>query len=177
MEIKIISVLFILTTSVLLGRESELTVTYQPLNGLGSGSIFVSPVTCHQWYASSVAGPVSFISAKNIPPTDNPERANFDINLASATGLNFSTSDLGAPDAPLTMTLDASQFDIGNSGWDKTEILRASLECLHRCTAEGRLSTVKLAVKLPEKDAQWIEKIVDEFNNHDRSKPFFKSDS
>lgn len=170
----ILLALFSLTLSCVHATESQLTTTYQPLNGLGSGGIFVAPVTCHQWYSSSVAGPISFISAKNVPPTDNPKEANYDLNVASITGLKFSTSDLGDPQVPLTMTLDASKFNLRKSGLNRKEVLRASLECLRRCTTSERFAKINLTVKPPEKDAQWLLKIVDEFNKHDRMKVFFK---
>ncbi len=170
---KILAYLSILLIGNTHARESELLTTYQPLNGLGSGSIIIAPVTCHQWFASSAAGPVNFISAKNVPPTDNPEKATADLNLANVYGLHFSTSDLGSPQDPVTMTLDATHFRIAEAGHPKEDVVRASLECLRICAGSERFSKVPLTVKLPQKDSRWLEKIVDEFNRHDREKVFF----
>lgn len=47
-----ISVLIAMTLAAL-GGESSLTITYQPLDGLGSGEITITQVTCHDWYSHS----------------------------------------------------------------------------------------------------------------------------
>lgn len=153
--------------------ESSLTATYQPLAGLGSGVIHVVQVTCHDWYGQSgQATQISLISARNVPPTNNPEKATEDLNLASVCGLRFGTSDLGNPKAPLALELDATGFSKSEAGYSKEDVLRASLECLRRCLPE-KLMKVPVTLKCKEADETWMEKLVEEFNRHDRSKVFY----
>ena len=70
-----ISALIAMTLAVL-GGESSLTITYQPLDGLGSGEIVISQVTCHDWHShSGTATAIELISVSNVPPTNNlPKR-------------------------------------------------------------------------------------------------------
>src|SRR5688572_21764019 len=86
----------IATTACLLGGESSLTTTYQPLDALGSGSIRISQVTCHDWYShSGQPTAIDLISARNVPPTNNPQKATDDLNLASVCGIRFSCGAIG----------------------------------------------------------------------------------
>lgn len=154
--------------------ESGLTVTYQPLDGLGAGNIRISEVTCHDWYGhSGMATQIGLISSPNVPPTNNPKEATQDINLASVCGIRFGASDIGDRDAPLALTLNATKFAIPQAfDHPREDILRASLECLRRCLpAKLRKTPVTLTCRDPEK--AWMLPIVTQFNAHDRGKVFF----
>src|SRR5688572_28365602 len=86
----------LILTSVAFAGESALTVTYQPLDGLGAGTIHVTQVTCHDWYShSGRPTQIDLISAPNVPPTNNPKEARENLNLASACGLWFGAGDIG----------------------------------------------------------------------------------
>ena len=174
--IKYLITALILTRAALAG-ESSLTMTYQPLDGLGSSKIYIMQVACHDWYShSGQATAISLISAPNVPPTNNPKEATEDVNLASACGVSFGTSDIGDPKAPLELTLRASNFLIPKRfGHDQDKVLRACLECL-RLTLPDMLRTTPVTLVCAESNKEWMSKIVSEFNEHDRSKSFFKSD-
>lgn len=158
--------------------ESSLTATFQPLDGLGSGRIVIAAVTCHDWHAHS--GPVTavaLISAVNVPPTNNRKEATRDLNLASVCGVRFSTSDLGAFEAPLELTMDVTRFAVPERfGHPKEEVIRACLECLLRCLPE-KLMRTPLTVKAAEENQAWVGDIVREFNAHDRSVVFYTPSS
>jgi hypothetical protein len=156
--------------------ESGLTVTYQPLNGLGAGGIKIAEVTCCDWHAmSGMATQIGLISARNVPPTNNPEKCTADLNLASACGLRFESSDIGDPRAALSLTLDATKFGVPTHvGQPREDIIRASLECLRRCLPE-KLQKTPVTLKCQDSDREWLLKIVSDFNSHDRSKVFFPS--
>lgn len=154
--------------------ESSLTVTYQPLDGHGSGSIRIARVTCHDWYAhSGQATQLGLISAPNVPPTNNPKEATENINLASVCGLGFGSSDLGDTKAALELNMDATGFKVPERfEHPREDIIRAALECFRLCLPE-RLKTTPLTLTCSETDKPWLEKIVSEFNAHDRTKVFF----
>lgn len=154
--------------------ESGLTVTHQPLDGLGSGTIHLAQVTCHDWYAmSGTATQVGLISAPNIPPSNNPKEATEDLNLASVCGVRFLASDIGDANAALELTLDATKFLIPKRHSHPPEhVIRACLECLRRCLPDKMIKT-PLTLRSAEGDKGWMTKIVSEFNAHDRTKVFF----
>ena len=154
-----------------LGGESSLTVTYQPLDGLGSGEITISQVTCHDWYSHSGSA-VGLISAPNIPPTNNPKDATENLNLASVCGVRFVASDLGDPEAALELTLDATGFAIPKRfDHPRENIIRSCLECLRLCLPE-KLRQTAVTLKAGDSDKPWLLEIVREFNAHDRKKVF-----
>ncbi len=164
------SVLFISISSLMAG-ESGLTKTYQPLDALGADGIRIVEVTCHDWYGTSIyPTAIGLISARNVPPTNNPKEAKEDLNIASVCGLRFSCGDT---DEAKDLTLDATAFVITERfGHPKEHILRASLECLRRCLPKTWLKA-PLILKASKKDAAWMGQIVQEFNKHDRKKVFF----
>jgi len=165
----------LLTASFLSAGESALTTTYQPLAGLGLGNVVVVQVTCHHWYANSASSAVNLIHVRNVPPTDQPELATADLNLASRCGLKFSTNDLGAVGSDPMILFDATKFDASKArGFPKEDIVRASLECLRRCLPE-QLKNTKVTLKSREADQEWISKIVAEFDSAPRDQPFFGS--
>jgi hypothetical protein len=165
----------ILVQTVLAG-ESSLTMTHQPLSGLGSGSIHIMRVACHDWYShSGQATAIGLISAPNVPPTNNPKEATEDLNLASACGLRFWASDIGDPKAPLELFLNAEKFGVPRRfDYDRDQVLRACLECL-RLTLPEKLRATPVTLTCKDSDKAWMDKIVVEFNTHDRAVPFFKS--
>ena len=168
----IIGTLIAITQAVMAG-ESLLTTTFQPLDGLGSGQIVIVPVTCHHWYSSSASSAVDLISVPNIPPTDNPEQAKENLNIASVCGVKFSTSDLGDSGVPLEVTMDATKFVIPKEyDFPRENIIRACLECLRLCLPDKLLKT-PVTLKCSDADKLWLKKIVDDFNSHDRKKAFF----
>ena len=164
---------FMLVRAALAG-ESTLTVTYQPLDALGSGSIHIAQVTCHDWYShSGQATQIGLISAPNIPPTNNPKEATENLNLASICGLRIFASAIENPQAAPTLTLDASRFSIPDRvAHSREDILRSTLECLRRCLP-AQLRQVPVVFKCGEADKPWLEAIISEFNAHDRSKVYF----
>lgn len=151
--------------------ESTLSTTFQPLDGLGSGTIKIVQVTCHDWFGmSGQPTGIGLISAANIPPSNNPGEAKADLNLASACGLHYGCGDI---DTALDLTLDATTFSVPERfGHSPENILRASLECLRRCLPEKLLKTA-LTLKSSEANKEWMEKVITEFNAHDRTKVFF----
>jgi hypothetical protein len=161
--------------------QSTLTKTYQPLCGHSTIDIVIAEVTCHHWSANSASSSVNLIALRNVPPTDNPEQAKEDLNVASICGLKFRMSDLGAHEAPL-VTLDAARFALAGpfAGTPAEErdklrvkIVRASLECVRRCLGE-RLAKTPVTLQCGEADKEWLGKIVEEFNANDRGKAFFE---
>jgi hypothetical protein len=168
-------VAILMSVGILMAGESTLTTTYQPLAGLGSGEVTIVPVTCHHWFANSTGSAVDLIHLRNVPPTDNPKQAKDDLNLASLSGLKFSTNDLGDPEAVPMILFDATKFDDSDcGGYDKEEIVRASLECLRRCLPQ-KLKTTKVSLQCKDSDKEWLTEIVSEFNAAPRNKPFFVS--
>jgi len=154
--------------------ESALTTTYQPLTGLGTGGIRIVQVTCHDWYShSGTPTQIPLISAKNVPPTNNPKQATQDLNLASTCGLRFHASE---PDSGRELILDATSFPASpQAGTSREEILRASLECLRRCLPENWRRQA-LTLNTSDEHKEWMAEIVNEFNTHDRTKVFFTSE-
>lgn len=166
----LIPVFYALTCPLLAG-ESALTKTYQPLDGLGAGSIVISQVTCHDWYShSGQPTSIGLISAANVPPTNNPKEATENLNLASVCGVRFSCGDM---DLTSELTLDATAFAIPERfDHPREEIVRASLECLRRCLPD-KLRQTPVTLKSSNENEVWLAEIVRQFNMHDRSKVFF----
>lgn len=176
MNASVISVIYlVLSTMILSAGQSGLTRTYQPLLHPSKSQIWIVPVTCHHWYWNSASSPVDLINAKNVPPTDMPDQATQDLNLVSICGINFGTFDRGDPKAIPKIVIDVTKLHIPKSYVNqRTDIIRASLECLRRCQPKITLKTPLTIIGL-DKDKEWVVKLVKEFNQHDRSKPFFKS--
>lgn len=171
---QLIFAVLIALTHLMLGGESSLTTTFQPLDGLGSGKITICPVTCHDWFShSGQATAIGLISTRNVPPTNNPEKATEDLNLASVCGVLFNASDIGDPDAALELTMDVTKFAVSKRfSHPRENIIRSCLECLRRCLPEKLLRT-PLTLKAREQDKAWLAEIVKEFNAHDRSKVYY----
>lgn len=167
-----ISVLIAMTLAAM-GGESSLTITYQPLDGLGSGKIAISQVTCHDWYShGSATTAIGLISAPNVLPTNNPKEATENLNLASACDVKFYASDIGDPKAALELTMDVTKFAIPKRfGHPRENIIRSCLECLRLCLPE-KLRDTPVTLKAADSDKAWLSEIVREFNAHDRRKVF-----
>ncbi|MBK1814253.1 hypothetical protein JIN84_01350 [Luteolibacter yonseiensis] len=171
---KLLLAFSLLTAAISSGGESSLTTTYQPFFGLGYSRITIAPVICHDWYShSGQATAIPLISAKNVPPTNNPKEAVEDVNIASRCKVYFYTNDIGDLRVPPEMTMDVASFVVpqGNA-YPREEIIRACLECLRRCLPE-RLVDIPLSLKATDADKEWVSKITEEFNSHDRRKVFF----
>lgn len=154
------------------GGESALTTTFQPLAGLGAGRIHVTPVTCHDVHPGPGSA-IRLISASNVPPTDAPNIANADLNLASLCGVTFIPGDLGAPRATPSLTMDCTKYVAPPKqfAYPREEIIRACLECLRR-NLSGSLLKVPVRLRASEANTAWMSRLVDEFNRHDRRNPF-----
>ncbi|WP_035614951.1 hypothetical protein [Haloferula sp. BvORR071] len=166
-----LSLLLSLTGSALAG-ESSLAKTWQPLMSLGESGLYIREVTCHQWNYPGPGADIHLIGARNVPPTDDPEHAKEDINLASIYGLVFEIG--GADDANPEVTLNTTKMKATSEDgqeW-RVRVLRASLECVRRVAVEHKLKKVPLALKANDADKPWLEPIIAEFNKHDLSKPF-----
>lgn len=161
----------ILMTMQTFAGESSLTKTFQPLDGLSSGEILITEVTCHDSYShSGQPTAIGLISAKNTPPT-NSDKATENLNLASASNLHFSSEDIEAIAPRLIMNAD--KF-LAARGYPKEAILKTSLECLRRVLPAKLLKT-EMTFTSSSEDHEWIARIVSEFNQSDRSKPFYKA--
>lgn len=169
-ESVITAITFLCTVMLACGGESGLTKTFQPLDGLGGGEITIVEVTCHDWYShSGQPTAIGLISAKNVPPT-NSEKATEDINLASASHLHFGCQDIEAAIPNLIM---AAENFVAAKGYTKESILRASLECLRRVLPAKLMKTQLTFTSSPE-NHEWMGKIISDFNQADRSKPFYQ---
>jgi hypothetical protein len=168
------SILFLTIFSLVLSAgQSALNTTYQPLKNPANEEIWIVPVTCHHWYCNSSSSSVDLIGVKNVPPSDKPDQAKQDLNLASICGIRFSTCDLGASKVVPEVTMDISQLHIPKNYTDeRTEIIRSCLECLRLCLPE-LVAMTPVTIEGIDKDKEWIAVIVKEFNAHDRSKPFY----
>ena len=170
MKSAIAAVTYLCMSAVAFAGESSLTKTYQPMDGLGAGEITIVEVTCHDWYShSGQPTAIGLISAKNVPPT-NSKQATEDINLASISHISFGCGDIDAAEPTLEMT--ANKF-VAARGYPKELILRASLECLRRVLPSKLLKTELTFTSSPE-NHKWMSEIVSEFNNADKSKPFYQ---
>lgn len=174
---KLVIFLFSITlqsTRIIVASEAGLTVTYQPLDGLGAGGVSIAQVTCNDWYCmSGRTTQIDLISAANIPPTNNPNDAKEDLNLASVCHVQFYASDIGNLQAPKELTMDVTNFVIPESiSQPREDIIKAALECLRRCLPK-ELITTPVTLKCKESDKKWLEKIIADFNQQDRKKVFF----
>lgn len=153
--------------------ESSLTATYQPLDGLGAGRIFITRVVCHD-HAPGNGSAIGLISAANVPPTNAPGTATENLNLASVCGVRFDPGDLGNRKAPRKLVMDCSKLvepPKRFSGYPREHIIRTCLECLRRCLPEELLDT-PVTLLASNANRKWLEPIIREFNAHDRGQPF-----
>jgi hypothetical protein len=138
MRLLITAIIYLCHNALVLAGESSLTKTFQPLDGLGAGEIFIVEMTCHDWNShSGQPTAICLISEKNVPPT-NSEKAMEDINLASSSHIYFCCQDIEAAVPNLVMAAD--KFEAAG-GRPEEAILRASLECLRRVLPAKLLKT------------------------------------
>ena len=171
---RVVCLVCLATALIASGGESALTTTYQPLSGLGAGGVVITPVACHDWYShSGMPTAINLISARNVPPTNNPEQAKQDLNQASVFGLKFTATDPN--EKKMGLLFDATGLRISEDCPEeyRDEVIRASLECLRRCLPDYLMKT-PLTFKSGDADKEWLGKMVQEFNAHDRTKVFFK---
>ncbi len=165
MKIFIAAVLGLWMAAPALATEAALVRTYQPL---GLDQITIEQVTCYVWNAqTSVDDAIRYISAKNVPPNFAKEPSG-DLNVASTSHLFFE-SDLGYGVPKLVMKAD--EFVV-TEGFDREAIVKACLECVRRVLPAKMLQT-PVTFSASAENQEWMGKIVDEFNRHDRSKVFY----
>lgn len=166
--------IYLAFSQLVMGGHSCLSTTYQPLVHPVKTEIWIVPVTCHHWYCNSAGSAIDLIGVKNVPPSDKPDQAKQDLNLASLCGVKFSTSDLGLKDVPLKVTMDVTKFQIPKlySELPRAEAVRACLECLRRLM-EGRFLHTPVTLKASDENRKWAGEIVKKFNVHDRTKVFY----
>ncbi len=150
--------------------ETSLTIVYQPLNGFGSGEITILPVACQDFYSHSGMSRPGFVTRRNLAPSTAPEGPT-DINLASVAGI------LMSHDIPErgkdTLHIDCSKAKADPHGHELGQVFRASLEAL-RLTLPDVIAKAELKFTIPERMTE-LRRIADEFEKHDKSKPFFQS--
>ncbi len=169
MKIFIAAVLGLWMAAPVTGGESGLLRTYQPLDGCGSGEISIERVTCFVWNMDSgLVNVLHHISAENVPPTFS-EKTSGDLNLASTSHLSFDSQS--GPGMPLKLVMNADEF-VAYGGYHREAILKASMECVRRVLSTKLLKT-PLTFTASAENKEWMGKIVDEFNRHDRSKVFY----
>ena len=150
--------------------ESGLLRTFQPLDATGAGWVSIEQVTCFvQNFDSGEASAIRYISIKNVPPTQS-EKGTADLNLASTCHIYFDCQNSEGKEPKVSM--DAERFV--DRGFPREEILRASLECLRRVLPANLLKT-ELTFSASPENHEWMEKIVSEFNQCDKSKEFYKT--
>lgn len=150
-----------------LATECALVRTYQPF---GMDRITIEQVTCFVWNAQiAVDDALLYISAKNEPPNFSKTPVG-DLNLASTSHLSFSNSESGTS-RPMKLVMKADEFVI-TEGYSREDIVKACLECVRRLLPAKYLKTPLTFSASPE-NKEWMSKIVDEFNRHDRSQVFY----
>lgn len=146
---------------------AALVRTYQPF---GMDRITIEQVTCFVWNAQiAVDDALLYISAKNEPPNFSKTPVG-DLNLASTSHLSFSNSESGTS-RPMKLVMKADEFVVTES-YSREDIVKACLECVRRVLPPKERNTPLTFSSSPE-NKEWMSKIVDEFNQHDRSKVFF----
>lgn len=150
--------------------EPGLVLTYQPLDGQGSGEVQICPVTCHDMYGHSpFPNEISFIVAKNIPPTNS----NIEIgehNMAAAAGIKI-TLEEGENDK-IVVQLDLSEMNVDdNFICTAKEIVGATLECMRKVSGT-KLDKMKIEVKTKPQGQEDLKKLVETFIKHPKKKPF-----
>jgi len=157
----------LLTLRLCQGGETGLTVVYQPLNGFGSGEITILPVACQDFYSHSGMTRPGFVTRRNLAPSTAPGGPT-DINLASVVGITMS-HDIPEPGKDFLL-IDCSKAKADAEGYGIAKIFRASLEAL-RLTVPDMISKAELKFTIPEGMPE-LRRIADEFEKHDKSKPF-----
>ena len=150
--------------------EPGLVLTYQPLDGQGSGEVQICPVTCHDMYGHSpFPNEISFIVAKNIPPNNS----NIEIgehNMAAAAGIKISLRE--DDKGKIVVQLDLSGVKVDeNFICTEKEIVGATLECMRRVSGT-KIDKMKIEVKTKPQGQEELKKLVATFIKHPKKKPF-----
>ena len=150
--------------------EPGLVITYQPLDGQGSGEVEIYPVTCHNMHGhSSFPSEISFIVAKNIPPTNS----NIEIgehNMAAAAGIKITLEE--DEKEKVVVQLDLSEMNVSPEFiCTEKEIVAATLECMRRVSGT-KLDKMKIEVKTKPQGQEELKKLVATFIKHPKTKPF-----
>lgn len=150
--------------------EERLVRSYQPLDGLNSGEVEISPVVCVDWYGpATFPNAISFITHANSPLSNRPEPVG-DLNLASRYGLKFKVLEI--EDHQFVAVLDCSALKIvGKEGLTDSMLVGATLECLRR-TMGDKLLTVSLELRLKPEGQEEIQKVFDAFKASPKDKAF-----
>lgn len=151
-------------------EEGRLVRSYQPLDGLNSGALEISPVICVDWYGpATFPNAISFITHPNSPLSNRPESVG-DLNLASRYGLKFKVLEI--EDQQFVAVLDCSALKVvGKDGLTDSMLVGATLECLRR-TMGDKLRTVGLELRIKPEGQEEIQKVFDAFKACPSDKPF-----
>jgi hypothetical protein len=172
--------LFSLSLAVILidcafASEPGFVRTYQPLGGLANGTIHVEPVICVSRNAYSDDDrslPMSFISAPYTPPGDADVK---NINLAAVAGVEFVVSREDPKHAKIVFQVESLPDDRASAQkYNNTRevVFTAILECLRLCVPE-ELKDASLVLATESKDKAWLEQIIDNYNKHNKTLPFY----
>jgi hypothetical protein len=120
--------------------------------------------------------PISYISAPYTPP-GNADLKN--INLAADAGVEFSVSHEYPKHPRIILQVESLPDDDGSANkFNNTRevVFTAILECLRLCVPEDlKDASVVLATK--SKDKVWLEQIIQKYNKHKKSLPFYSDES
>ena len=172
MKTYLLTFLALAAVSRLLAGESGLTQTIQPLDGMAATGIVIAPVMCHDWLSlSGLPTAIGLITAKNVPPTNAPNPTdNYDINIASASGLVLSYTEDSAGRGVVTLDCRALRVPQAFS-CTELEAVGATLECL-RQVAGRKLDTMTITATLKPNGQEAIQKLVAAFIKQSKNKPF-----
>src|SRR6478735_7926877 len=150
--------------------EPALALTYQPLDGQGSGEVEIYPVTCHDMYGHSpFPNEISFIVAKYIPPTNSTIEIG-EHNMAAAAGIKITMEE--DENLRIIIQLDLSGMNVTPEFiCTEKEIVGATLECMRRVSGT-KLDKMKIEVKTKPQGQEELEKLVATFIKHPKKKPF-----
>jgi hypothetical protein len=150
--------------------EPRLVLTYQPLDGQGSGEVEICPVTCHDKHGDSgFPNEISLIAAKNIPPSNSNTELD-DHNIANRAGIKISLDEDGAGKFLVQLDLTGMTVD-ENFICTEKEIVGATLECMRRAVG-AKLDRMKIEVKTKPAGQEELKKLVVSFIKHPKKKPF-----
>jgi len=149
--------------------------TYQPLGGLANGTVHVESVMCVSRNAYSDDDhtlPMSYISAPYTPPGDADLK---NINLAADAGVEFAVSREDPKHPQIILQLESLPDEDGSANkFNNTRevVFTAILECLRLCVPED-LKDASVVLATNSKDKVWLEQIIQKYNKHNKSLPFY----
>ena len=150
--------------------EPGLVLTYQPLDGQGSGEVQICPVTAHDMFGhSGFPNELTLIAAANIPPNNSNMEID-DHNVANRAGIKISLEE--DEFGKMVVRLDLTGLDIDeNFICTDKEIVGATLECMRRASGL-KLDKMKIQVKTKPVGQDELKKLVATFVKHSKKKPF-----